>query len=109
MDCVRASKLTSLHGSKIRQVDGRGLFTCNRKADCEDSAAACAIAARNVPAVLANNTVRSAQAKSDALAYGLGSVERIEDVFRLKQSASTVGEFDLDMLVHHAQGDDERT
>ena len=59
--------------------------------------------------MLADNAVASAQAKADALAYTLSGVERIEDVFRLQQSASTVGEFDFDLLVHDAQGDDKRT
>src|SRR5690349_15749536 len=105
MDSVRASKLTSLRWHKTRRAEGRDFCSCKGKADRKDSAATRAIAARNVTAVLANNTVRSAQAKAGTFTYGLSGVKRIEDVFRFKQSASTVGEFDLNLLVHHAQSD----
>src|SRR5450755_1493341 len=83
-------------------------FRCDRYSHDEGAARAVFIvAAKDLSAVGANDSVADAQAQAGALGGLFGGVEGIEDAFGIWNSGAVVGDGDFDVLVTAAGVNDD--
>ena len=85
-----------------------GLAVCYRgEFDEERRSAVLLVLARNLPTVLLNNSIASAQAQARSLPHRTRRVERIEHAVRLQHPRPRIGELGADYISSRISGDGE--